>query len=161
MVDELGGSVGVELGLGEDVGVTDLHGALGDGGQALAGTVAGTGDGHVRVLIHELLSSSLDERLEGGGALVGDVAAQRAGGSGASGGAGRGTGGSGVTATGETETGEGGETTGKTEELATRNGLIEHVDNLLSRRRGLRLSGRRIRPFPLQLGRYLRLFTGQ
>ena len=121
MVDELGGGIGVELGLGEDIGVADGHGAGGHGGEAGAGAVAGAGDDAVGVLVHELLGRSLDEGLEGGGAVVGDLAHDARGGIG-------GTSGRGLraTAASQAETGHGGDTAGKAEEGATRAGIIEH-----------------------------------
>ena len=121
VVDELGGGIGVELGLGEDIGVADGHGAGGHGGEACAGAVAGAGDDAVGVLVHELLGRSLDEGLEGGGAVVGDLAHDARGGIG-------GTSGRGLraTAASQAETGHGGDTAGKAEEGATRAGIIEH-----------------------------------
>ena len=98
MVDEVLDLVGLELGLSEDVGVTDGDGAGGDSGQALARTVARAGDGDVRVGVHELLGSSLDESLERGGAA----------------------------ATNETESDDAGKATSEAEELTTRISLIEH-----------------------------------
>ena len=83
MIDEVLDLVGLELGLGEDVGVTDGDGAGGDSGQALARTVTRTGDGDVGVGIHELLGSSLDESLERGGTVVGHLAGDGLGSSGA------------------------------------------------------------------------------
>lgn len=68
VVLELGGVGGVDLLLGEDVGAADLGLAVLDVGEALARSAAGDGDGHVGVLVLELVRGALDERLEGGGA---------------------------------------------------------------------------------------------
>ena len=124
MVDEVLDLIGLELGLGEDVGVTDGDGAGGNSGQALARTVARTGDGDVGVGIHKLLGSSLDESLERGGAVVGYLARDGLGSSGATlvGGVGC----AGAAATNETETDDAGKTTSEAEELTTRISLIEH-----------------------------------
>ena len=125
MVDEVLDLIGLELGLGEDVGVTDGDGAGGDSGQALARTVARAGDGDVRVGVHELLGSSLDESLERGGAVVGHLAGDGLG-------SGSGTalvGGVGcacAAATNETESDDAGKATSEAEELTTRISLIEH-----------------------------------
>lgn len=124
MVDEVLDLVGLELGLGEDVGVTDGNGAGGDSGKALARTVARTGDGDVRVGIHELLGSGLDESLERGGTVVGHLAGDGLGSSGAT--LGGGVGCAGATATNEAETDDAGEATSEAEELTTRISLIEH-----------------------------------
>ena len=124
MVDEVLDLVGLELGLGEDVGVTNGDGAGGDSGQALARTVTRTGDGDVGVGVHELLGSSLDESLERRGAVVGHLA-----------GDGLGSGGATLvgcvgsvraTAANEAETDDAGKTTSEAEELTTRISLIEH-----------------------------------
>lgn len=125
MVDEVLDLVGLELGLGEDVGVTDGDGACGDSGQTLARTVARAGNGDVRVGIHELLGSSLDESLERGGTVVGHLAGD---GLGSSSGATLvgGVGCAGAAATNETETDDAGKTTSEAEELTTRISLIEH-----------------------------------
>ena len=125
MIDEALDLIGLELGLGEDVGVTDSNGAGGNSGQALARTVARTGDGDVGIGIHKLLGSSLDESLERGGAVVGHLAGDGLGsGSGATlvGGVGC----AGAAATNETETDDAGKTTSEAEELTTRISLIEH-----------------------------------
>ena len=124
MVDEVLDLVGLELGLGEDVGVTDSDGAGGDSGQALARTVTRARDGDVRVGIHELLGSSLDESLERGSAVVGHLARDGLGSSGAA--LSSGVGGVGAAATNETETDDAGKTTSEAEELTTRISLIEH-----------------------------------
>ena len=124
VVDEVLDLVGLELGLGEDVGVTDGDGAGGDGGQALARTVTRAGDGDVRVGVHELLGSGLDESLERRGAVVGHLARDGLGSSGAA--LSSGVGGVGATATNETETDDAGKTTSEAEELTTRISLIEH-----------------------------------
>ena len=124
MVDEVLDLVGLELGLGEDVRVTDGNGAGGDGGQALARTVTRAGDGDVGVGIHELLGSGLEERLERGGAVVGHLARDGLGSSGAAlvGGVGSAC----AAATNEAEAHEAGKTTSEAEELTTRISLIEH-----------------------------------
>ena len=125
MVDEVLDLVGLELGLGEDVGVTDGDDAGGDSGQALARTVARAGDGDIGVGVHELLGSGLDESLERGGAVVGHLAGDGLGsGSGAAlvGGVGCAC----AAATNETETDDTGKTTSEAEELTTRISLIEH-----------------------------------
>ena len=125
MVDEVLDLVGLELGLGEDVGVTDGDGAGGDSSQALARTVARAGDGDIGVGVHELLGSGLDESLERGGAVVGHLAGDGLGsGSGATlvGGIGC----AGAATTNKTETDDAGKTTSKSEELTTRISLIEH-----------------------------------
>ena len=124
MVDEVLDLIGLELALGEDVGVTDGDGAGGNSGQALARTVARTGDGDVGVGVHELLSSGLDESLERGGTVVGHLAGDGLGSSGATlvGGIGC----AGAAATNETETNDAGKTTSEAEELTTRISLIEH-----------------------------------
>ena len=125
MVDEVLDLVGLELGLGEDVGVTDGNGAGGDSGQTLARTVTRTGDGDVRVGVHELLCSGLDESLERGGAVVGHLAGDRLGsGSGAA--LVGGVGSTRATAANEAEAHEAGKTTSEAEELTTRISLIEH-----------------------------------
>lgn len=127
MVDEVLGLVGLELGLGEDVGVTDGDGAGGDSGQALTRTVARTGDGDVRVGVHELLGSSLDESLERGGTVIGHLAGDGLGsGSGATLVGGVGCAGAAATNETETETDDAGKTTSEAEELTTRISLIEH-----------------------------------
>ena len=124
MVDEILDLVGLELGLGEDVGVTDGDGASGDSGQTLARTVARAGDGDVGVGIHELLGSSLDESLERGGTVVGHLAGDGLGSGGAAlvGGVGC----AGAATTNETEAHDAGEATSEAEELTTRISLIEH-----------------------------------
>ena len=124
MVDEVLDLVGLELGLGEDVGVADGDGAGGNSGQALARTVTRAGDGDVRVGIHELLGSGLDESLERRGTVVGHLAGDGLGSSGATlvGGVGC----AGAAATNETETDDAGKTTSEAEELTTRISLIEH-----------------------------------
>ena len=124
VVDEVLDLVGLELGLGEDVGVTDGDGAGGDSGQTFARTVARAGDGDVGVGIHELLGSGLDESLERGGAVVGHLAGDGLDSSGATlvGGVGC----AGAAATNETETDDAGKTTSEAEELTTRISLIEH-----------------------------------
>ena len=124
MVDEVLDLIGLELGLGEDVGVADGDGAGGNSGQALARTVARAGDGDVRVGIHELLGSGLDESLERGGAVVGHLAGDRLGSSGATlvGGARSAC----ATAANKTESDDAGKTTSEAEELTTRISLIEH-----------------------------------
>ena len=124
MVDEVLDLVGLELGLGEDVGVTDGNGAGGDSGQTLARTVTRAGDGDIGVGIHELLGSGLDESLERGGTVVGHLAGDGLGGSGATlvGGVGCAC----AAATNETETDDAGKTTSEAEELTTRISLIEH-----------------------------------
>lgn len=125
MVDEVLDLVGLELGLGEDVGVTDGDGAGGDSGQALTRTVARTGDGDVGVGVHELLGSSLDESLERGGTVIGHLAGDGLGsGSGAT--LVGGVGSVGATATNKAETDDAGKTTSEAEELTTRISLIEH-----------------------------------
>ena len=124
VIDEVLDLIGLELGLGEDIGITDGDGAGGDSGQALARTVTRTGDGDVRVGIHELLGSSLDESLERGGAVVGHLARDGLGSSGAA--LSSGVGGVGAAATNETETDDAGKTTSEAEELTTRISLIEH-----------------------------------
>ena len=125
MVDEVLDLVGLELGLGEDVGVTDGDGAGGDSGQALARTVTRAGDGDVGVGVHELLGSSLDESLERGGAVVGHLAGDGLGsGSGAT--LVGGIGSVGATAANKAETDDAGKTTSEAEELTTRISLIEH-----------------------------------
>ena len=123
MVNEVLDLIGLELGLGKDVGVTDGNGAGGDSGQALARTVARTGDGDVGVGIHELLGSGLDESLERGGAVVGHLAGDGLGGGATLGG---GVGCAGAATTNETETDDAGKTTSEAEELTTRISLIEH-----------------------------------
>ena len=123
VVDEVLDLVGLELGLGEDVGVTDGNGASGDGGQTLARTVTRTGNGDVGVGVHELLGSSLDESLERGGAVVGHLAGDGLGSSATLVG---GVGCAGAAATNETETDDAGKTTSEAEELTTRISLIEH-----------------------------------
>ena len=110
--------------VGQDVGVTDGDGAGGDSGQALARTVTRTGDGDVGVGIHELLGSSLDESLERGGTVVGHLAGDGLGSSGATLVGGFGC--AGAAATNETETDDAGKTTSEAEELTTRISLIEH-----------------------------------
>ena len=124
MIGEILDLVGLELGLGEDVGVTDSNGAGGNSGQALARTVARTGDGDVGIGIHKLLGSSLDESLERGGAVVGHLAGDGLGSSGAT--LSSGVGGVGATAANEAETDDAGKTTSEAEELTTRISLIEH-----------------------------------
>lgn len=116
--------IGLELGLGEDVGVTDGDGAGGNSGQTFARTVARAGDGDVGVGIHELLGSGLNESLERGGTVVGHLAGDGLGSSGATlvGGVGC----AGAAATNEAETDDAGETTSEAEELTTRISLIEH-----------------------------------
>ena len=153
MVDELLGVGGLELLLGEDVGVTDGDGAGGNGGQAGAGTVAGTGNGNVGVLVHELLSCSLDERLERGCSVVGHLT-----GKGGSGGVLSGTSGGsrGVATTGKTETGESGDATGETEELTTRAVIFEHGSPSENERRrgwGARCGAAPCRPSALRLSK--------
>ena len=125
VVDQILDLVGFELGLGEDVGVTNGDGAGGDSGQALARTVTRTGDGDVGVGVHELLGSSLDESLERRGAVVGHLAGD---GLGSSSGATLvgGIGSVGATATNKAETDDAGKTTSEAEELTTRISLIEH-----------------------------------
>ena len=125
MVDEVLDLVGLELGLGEDVGVTDGDGAGGHSGQALARTVTRAGDGDVGVGVHELLGSSLDESLERGGTVVGHLAGDGLG-SGSSAALVGGVGSVGATATNKAETDDAGKTTSEAEELATRISLIEH-----------------------------------
>ena len=125
VVDEVLDLVGLELGLGEDVGVTDGDGAGGDSGQALARTVTRAGDGDIGVGVHELLGSGLDESLERGGTVVGHLAGDGLGsGSGAAlvGGVGSAR----AAAANETETDDAGKTTSEAEELTTRISLIEH-----------------------------------
>ena len=124
VVDEVLDLIGLELGLGEDVGVTDSNGAGGNSGQALARTVARTRDGDVGIGIHKLLGSGLDESLERGGAVVGHLAGDGLGSSGATlvGGVGC----AGAAATNEAETDDAGKTTSEAEELTTRISLIEH-----------------------------------
>ena len=124
MVDEVLDLIGLELGLGEDVGVADGDGACGDSGQALARTVARAGDGNIGVGVHELLGSGLDESLERRGTIVGHLAGDGLGSSGATlvGGIGC----AGAAATNETETDDAGKTTSEAEELTTRISLIEH-----------------------------------
>lgn len=124
VVDEVLDLVGLELGLGEDVGVTDGDGAGGDSGQALARTVARAGDGDVRVGIHELLGSGLDESLERRGTVVGHLAGDGLGSSGATlvGSVGSVC----ATAANEAEADDAGKTTSEAEELTTRISLIEH-----------------------------------
>ena len=124
MVDEVLDLIGLELGLGEDVRVTDGDGAGGDSGQALTRTVTRTGDGDVRIGIHELLGSGLDESLERGGTVVGHLTGDGLGGSGATlvGGVGSAC----AAATNEAEAHDAGETTSEAEELTTRISLIEH-----------------------------------
>ena len=129
MVDELGGSVGIELGLGEDVGVADGHGSGGNGGEAGAGTIAGTRDDAAGVLVHELLGRSLDERLEGGGTVIGDLARHGSGGIGRAG-----SGSVRATAASQTKTGDSGKTASETEEGAARAGIIEHGSPFESKR---------------------------
>ena len=124
MVDEVLDLIGLEFGLGEDVGVTDGDGAGGNSGQALARTVARAGDGDVRVGVHELLGSGLDESLERGGAVVGHLAGDGLGNSGAT--LVDGVGSTSAAATNEAETDDAGETTSEAEELTTRISLIEH-----------------------------------
>ena len=123
MVDEVLDLVGLELGLGEDVGVTDGDGTGGNGGQALARTVARARDGDVRVGVHELLGSGLDESLERGGAVVGHLAGDGLGSGAALVG---GVGSACAAATNEAEAHEAGKTTSEAEELTTRISLIEH-----------------------------------
>ena len=125
MVDEVLDLVGLELGLGEDIGVTDGDGAGGHSGQALARTVARTGDGDVGVGVHELLGSGLDESLERRGAVVGHLAGDGLS-SGSSATLVGGVGCAGAAATNEAETDDAGETTSEAEELTTRISLIEH-----------------------------------
>ena len=124
VVDEVLDLIGLELGLGEDVGVTDGDGASGDSGQTLARTVARAGDGDIGVGIHELLGSGLDESLERGGAVVGHLAGDGLGSGGATlvGSARSAC----AAATNETEAHEAGKTTSEAEELTTRISLIEH-----------------------------------
>ena len=122
MIDEVLDLIGLELGLGENIRVTDGNGAGGDSGQALARTVTRTGDGDVRIGIHELLRSGLDESLERGGAVVGHLAGDGLG----SGAVLCGASGIGATATNETEADDAGKTTSEAEELTTRISLIEH-----------------------------------
>lgn len=83
MVDEVLDLIGLKLGLGEDVGVADGDGAGGDSGQALARTVTRAGDGDIGVGVHELLGSGLDESLERRGTVVGHLAGDGLGSSGA------------------------------------------------------------------------------
>ena len=123
MVDEVLDLIGLELGLGEDVGVADGNGACGDSGQALARTVARAGDGNVRIGVHELLGSGLDESLERRGTVIGHLAGDGLG-SGAT--LVGGVGSAGAAATNETETDDAGKTTSEAEELTTRISLIEH-----------------------------------
>ena len=59
VIDEVLDLIGLELGLGEDIGITDGDGAGGDSGQALARTVTRAGDGDIGVGVHELLGSGL------------------------------------------------------------------------------------------------------
>ena len=124
MVDEVLDLVGLELGLGEDVGVADGDGAGGNSGQALARTVTRAGDGDIGVGVHELLGSGLDESLERRGTVVSHLAGDGLGSSGATlvGGIGC----AGAAATNETETDDAGKTTSEAEELTTRISLIEH-----------------------------------
>ena len=124
VVDEVLDLVGLELSLGEDVGVTDGDGTGGDSGQALARTVTRAGDGDVGIGVHELLGSSLDESLERRGAVVGHLAGDGLGSSGATlvGGVGSAC----ATAANKTETDDAGKTTSEAEELTTRISLIEH-----------------------------------
>ena len=124
VVDEVLDLIGLELGFGEDVGVADGDGAGGDSGQALARTVARAGDGDVRVGIHELLGSGLDESLERGGAVVGHLTGDGLGSSGAT--LVDGVGSACAAATNEAEAHEAGKTTSEAEELTTRISLIEH-----------------------------------
>ena len=123
VIDEVLDLVGLELGLGEDVGVTDGDGASSDSGQTLARAVARAGNGDVRVGIHELLGSGLDESLERGGTVVGHLAGDGLGSSATLVG---GVGCAGAAATNETETDDAGKTTSEAEELTTRISLIEH-----------------------------------
>ena len=123
MVDEVLDLIGLELGLGEDVGVADGDGAGGHSGQALARTVTRAGDGDVRVGIHELLGSGLDESLERRGAVVGHLAGDGLGGGATLVGC---VGSVRATAANEAETDDAGKTTSEAEELTTRISLIEH-----------------------------------
>ena len=143
MVDELGGGVGVELGLGKHVGVADGHGAGGHGGEARAGAVAGAGHNAVGVLVHELLGGGLHEGLEGGGAVVGDLAHNARGGVGGTGG-----GGVGAAATGKAKAREGGKAAGETEEGAARAGIVVHGSPFESNKARHRADGMRGRSHP-------------
>ncbi len=159
VVDEVLDLVGFELGLGEDVGVTDGDGAGGNGGEALTRTVARTRDGDVGVGIHELLGSSLDESLERRGAVVGHLAGDGLGSSGATlvGGVGSAC----AAATNETKADDAGKTTSEAEELTTRISLIEHDLPFIHATRGhppALLFGK-IRPTG-QRPRQLRFLTG-
>ena len=125
MIDKVLDIVLLELGLGEDIGVTNSHGAGGNSGQALARAVTRTGDDDVGVLVHELLGSGLNERLERRSAVIRhltrDILGSSRAGSGALGsGSGR------VAATSKAKAGHGGNTASKTQELTTRARIVEH-----------------------------------
>ena len=160
VVDEVLDLVGLELGLGEDVGVTDGDGAGGNSGQALARTVARAGDGDVRVGVHELLCSGLDESLERRGTVVGHLAGDGLGSSGAT--LVGGVGSAGAAATNETETDDAGKTTSEAEELTTRISLIEHDLPFIhaTREHPARFAVRKDTTPIRRQPRYLRFLTG-